>query len=536
MKSRALLLVFFVGLLPGPLAGQDAVALSQQACDAGDLMSCNVLGLMYGAGADVPWDGARAASLFQRACDGGLMLGCTHLGLLYQNGSGVTRDLATAVFLYERACEGGDMLGCATLGVNYEQGEGVTQDAVRAVNLYERACAGREMLGCTNLGGMYRTGRGVTQDLGAAASLYWLACDGGVIPSCLNLAVSYERGDGVAQDVSIAVVLYQRACESGVTLACDRIGVTYEPPEADVASADGFGRAGWVVDIETRDPLDEAIVEIPELGIRVITDATGRVEFPDLPTGRHRLRVERVNYQAMEGDLDVPEDREFLLPLDRTVIGDLDAPGRIVGRVVEGGREYGVSSVDITVLTSTPVNTLSDPQGRFSLTDVEPGLVEVRFERLGYAARRATVIVQPDRTVEIAASMSARPIELDPIAVVVRPRVLEQNGFYQRALTSWGSQLTRKDLDSIDPIFISDLFRRLPGVRVEGGQVMGRSTGFGDVCQLRIFLDGLPMDGWDFDSIPPDFLEAMEVYQGLGTPIQYGPGCGVVLFWSRTGG
>ncbi len=535
MKSKALLLAFFVSLLPRPSAGQDAVAL-QQACDAGDMLSCSTLGLMYGAGKDVTWDGARAASLFQRACDGGFIQGCTHLGLLYQNGAGVTQDLTSAVFLYERACDGGDMVGCATLGVSYERGEGVTQDAVRAVSLYERACSGREMLGCTNLGSMYRTGRGVTQDLGAAASLYWLACDGGVIPSCLNLAVSYERGDGVAQDVSIAVVLYQRACESGVTLACDRIGVTYEPPEADVASADGFGRAGWVVDTETRDPLNEAIVEIPELGIRVITDATGRVEFPDLPTGRHRLRVERVNYQAMEGDLDVPEDREFLLPLDRTLIGDLDAPGRIVGRVLEGGREYGVSSVDITVLTSTPVNTISDPQGRFSLTGVEPGLVDVRFERLGYAARRATVIVQPDRTVEIAASMSARPIELDPIAVVVRPRVLEQNGFYQRALTSWGSQLARKDLDSIDPIFISDLFRRLPGVRVEGGQVIGRSTGFGDICQLRIFLDGLPMEGWDFDSIPPDFLEAMEVYQGLGTPIQYGPACGVVLFWSRTGG
>ena len=65
-----------------------------------------------------------------------------------------------------------------------------------------------------------------------------------------------------------------------------------------------------------------------------------------------------------------------------------------------------------------------------------------------------------------------------------------------------------------------------------------------------MFRDGLPMNDfmpdlaadstqaahptpWDFDSIPPEYLEAMEVYQGLGTPIQYGPACGVVLFWSR---
>ena len=44
------------------------------------------------------------------------------------------------------------------------------------------------------------------------------------------------------------------------------------------------------------------------------------------------------------------------------------------------------------------------------------------------------------------------------------------------------------------------------------------------------------MDGWDFDSIPPKYLEAMEVYQGLGTPIQYSPARGVVVLWSRVGG
>lgn len=49
-------------------------------------------------------------------------------------------------------------------------------------------------------------------------------------------------------------------------------------------------------------------------------------------------------------------------------------------------------------------------------------------------------------------------------------------------------------------------------------------------------LDGIPMDGWDFDSIPPKYLEAMEVYQGLGTPIQYSPARGVVVLWSRVGG
>ena len=200
---------------------------------------------------------------------------------------------------------------------------------------------------------------------------------------------------------------------------------------------------------------------------------------------------------------------------------------------MEGGREYGVSDVGITLLTSPPVSTLSDGQGRFSLTDVEPGLVEVRFERLGYAARTATVIVQPDGTVEINASMSAQPIELEPIAVVVRSRRLERNGFYERG--HLGDQLTRSEIVALSPIVVSSLFRGLFRTsvmirqRLDGTPYLtGRQN-----CELRVYLDDFPMDDWDFDSIPPDWLEGMEVYQGLFVPPRYYPDCGVLLLWTK---
>ena len=461
MKTKSLLAVFFVSLLPGLLAGQDAEALSQ-ACDAGDIPSCDNLGLRYEAGLDVTQDLARAVSLFQRACDGELMLGCNHLA------------------------------------------------------------------------GMYRTGAGVTQDLGIAASLYERACDGGMMEGCANLGMSYERGDGVAQDVVTAVSLYQRACEGGVFWTCNRSGIALDP-DAGVASAGGFRIAALVVDAETGNPLNEAIVDLPDLGIRVITDESGRVEFGALPPGPHRIKAERVHYQPMVGDLLVPGNREVMIPLDLTTLDDPGAPGRIVGRVLEGGRAYGVSSVDITVLSPTPVRTLSGPLGRFDLTDLEPGLVEVRFERLGYAPRTATVIVQPDRTVEISASMSARPIELEPIEVVVRSRMLERNGFYLR--TPFGAQLTRTQIEALNPSFTSELFRRIrvASVRVDRGRVIGRSG-----CRMTFFLNGMEMDDWDFETIPPQWLEGIEIYQGMLIPIQYRRStlppyrelCGVVLFWT----
>ena len=307
--------------------------------------------------------------------------------------------------------------------------------------------------------------------------------------------------------------------------------------------ADGFLRSGRVADAETRDPLGETIVEVPELGIRVISDESGRVELGRLPAGLYRIRAERLGYEILEGELEVPWSAEFLILLDRATIDDPLAPGRIFGRVTEEGGSRGLADVDITVLSPTPVRRLSDRQGRFDLTDLEPGLVEVRFARLGYASRTTTLIVRPGRTVEVYASMSAEPIELEPVEVTVRSRYLERNGFYRRARTAWGRQFTRRDLDAINAMFVSDLVWRVPGVSLRrtwtGVQAVSRRSASlsRGPCRLQTYLDGMPLFDSDLDIITPEDLEAVEFYHGPGTPIQYSHHpCGVVLLWTRRGG
>ena len=299
-------------------------------------------------------------------------------------------------------------------------------------------------------------------------------------------------------------------------------------------TADGFLRSGRVADAGTREPLSEAIVEVPELGIRVISDQSGRVELGRLPAGEYRITAERIGYEILAGELPVPWNAEFLILLEEADVDDPQAPGRIVGRVMVEGGNGGLSDVDITVLGPTQVRTVSDPQGRFNLRDLEPGLSEIRFTRLGYAPRTATLIVHPGRSVDVSATMSTQPIELEAIKVTVRSSYLERNGFYRRTRSTWGSQFTRKNLDTIDPMFVSDLLWRVPGVRVRygpnGAQAVGRRR-----CVLPVYLDGIPMVNWDLDQLPPEWLEAAEIFHGLGTPIQYGGGCGVVLIWTRRG-
>ena len=313
----------------------------------------------------------------------------------------------------------------------------------------------------------------------------------------------------------------------------------------DAEQPDGFLRSGQVADAATRAPLSGVIVDVPELGIRVISDDSGRVELGRLPTGRYRISAERLGYEILEGELPVPWNEDFLILLDRTRVDDPLAPGRIVGRVTEEGRNRGVSDVDITVLSPTRVRTLSNRQGRFDLRDLEPGLVEVQFARLGYLPRTTTLIVQPGRTAELSATMSTQPIELEAIEVTVRSRYLEQNGFYRRTRRYWGKQFTGAELDAMNLMVLSDLFWRVPGMTVrydingaaKAWSRRSRSFQAPGGCALDVYLDGMKLPGWDLDAVAPWNLEGVEVYRGLDAPARYrfglNGGCGVVLLWTK---
>jgi hypothetical protein len=332
------------------------------------------------------------------------------------------------------------------------------------------------------------------------------------------------------------------ACEGGELLACDLLAEAGQRRASDTSAR--FFKSGRIADTETGTALSEAVIEVPALGIRVVSDMEGRFELGRLPAGQHLLRAERFGYEVVQGRLEVPGNAEFLVLLSQANMVDPREPGRIEGQVTHGGSQ-GLADVEVTVLGQTRAGTLSNQQGRFALRDVQPGLVEVRFVRLGYAPRTATLIVQPGRTSEIATTMSTEPIELEAIQVTVRSSMLERNGFYRRAQRGFGRQLSRLDLDNVNPIRVSDVVRRLPGVRLEVDPrypnrlfaVSRRASSFSlGPCTLGVYIDGVRMSDSDLNQISPDWLEAIEVYQGPGTPPEYAgqrDPCGVVLLWTQ---
>ena len=398
---------------------------------------------------------------------------------------------------YRVACTAGDLVACSVLGLLYERGEGVPADAEQAVALYEHACAGEEPSACASLGRMY------------------------------------AEGAGVERDAERALELFALACRQGDRWSCEQL-------DADAASLRSFFKSGRVGDAETALPLGDAVVEVPGAGVRVSTDASGRFALRGLPEGRHRIRVERLGYETLEGGLEVPGEPHLLLLLVREPSASADAPGRIAGRVAEvGGAALG--EVDVVVEDRDGARVVTGRSGRFLLDGIAPGLVRLRFERLGYASRGVELVVRPGRTTDVEVTLATRPIELDPIEVTVRSDFLERAGFYRRARRGMGGvQFDRTDIEDLRPLLISDLMRRVPGVqmRYENGQAraVARRRYDRGTCTLSVRVDGA--DTWtsDLDWLPPDNVEAVEVYYGLSMPIEYTSrfgACGVVMIWTR---
>lgn len=375
------------------------------------------------------------------------------------------------------------------------------------------------------------------------------ACDSGELRSCAVIGLIYETGAGGVQDLGRALGLYERGCAREVAAACLRLDLLEEAPVA--RPDDPFVRVGRVADAETGAPIPNALVELPGLDTRRIADPWGRVDLGRLPRGSHRIVVRRSGYDDIVGELPVPWDSEFVLFMYEDLVEDEPTLGRVYGQVTDASTGAPMPNVEVTVLAPNPVRTITNPDGRFSLAGIAPGTAEVRLAHLGYHERRHEIEIQAGRTVEVYAALTTRPIELEPIEVTVGSAYLERNGFFRRARSGAGYQITRRDLLAIDPIVVSDVFTRIPGVTTERTRQgthlvtrreLARERPGG--CRLRPYLDGMPMMDWDIDAVTPRDIEGIEVHQGLAAPIEYrnltdpdgtSP-CGVLLIWTTRSG
>jgi hypothetical protein len=316
-----------------------------------------------------------------------------------------------------------------------------------------------------------------------------------------------------------------------------------------------------ILDAVTGEPIQGVHVSVEDVELEMVSNSTGVLVFSDIRLGPHQLTLHREGYDTESGRLLVDKGGEMVIRMNPIGGPPSSAMSRVPGRIrdADGGGGLEGAAVSLSPLGLVKV---TDSHGRFSFQDVPPGEYNLTVELLGYATRDELVRVEGGKILTLDLTLAVEPIELDPIEVSVEARNLdlEISGFYQRREATSGYFITREKIEERAPLYTTDLFRGMAGVKVIGALGMGTQkavllTGSRDLsfgggrCWPAVWMDGQMVHQGSASPVPqgpafldqlihPDDIAGIEIYNSAASmPIQYNlhGGCGVIVLWTRYG-
>jgi hypothetical protein len=223
------------------------------------------------------------------------------------------------------------------------------------------------------------------------------------------------------------------------------------------------------------------------------------------------------------------------------------AQGVTVRGVVMDSSHSPVPQVAVAVVAAHQV-TRTDSLGRFTLTKLPAGDVEISLRRIGYEPAILRRKLPADGVDSLTVMLVELPQVMDAMSVTERHRRQGVEDFYfRRARGLGGVFFTRDEIGAQRASTPSDLMRTTPGVRLVNlphgkGIRFTSTTGMrrGD-CQPVVWLDGQSAPGMELDDIPLNDIEGIELYRGASTtPGQFwrsgASQCGAIVVWTRVPG
>lgn len=211
-------------------------------------------------------------------------------------------------------------------------------------------------------------------------------------------------------------------------------------------------------------------------------------------------------------------------------------------------RDTSGTPVALARLSSSGLLAISDTAGRFKLVGLPSGATMVTVRRLGFAPRDTAMQLSGGRIDSLFVVLTVLAVDLPEVMAeadaYAEARLSE---FYRHRRSSEGRFFDRKEIEARRVTRISDLLRRLPGVRMipdRSGRVhlrMSRAT-VGRDCPPDYFVDGVRAQFLNVDDLPITDVEALEVYTGpASVPPEYNtrfgnPSCGTIVIWTRVPG
>lgn len=220
-----------------------------------------------------------------------------------------------------------------------------------------------------------------------------------------------------------------------------------------------------------------------------------------------------------------------------------DQPSRkvvnIEGIVVDDAHEpIPNAEIGLTLDGVPTVFVRAGNDGKFEFSNVALGPGKLTARRLGYHVRTIPIDmfkVSSGKPLEI--DLETLVTEMDPVTVDAMGGRMEEF-YFHKATNNFGYYIDEPEIKKRAPRFLSELFRTIPGARVQVSRRIGNTITLRG-CQPRIWVDGVRMQDSELDEVANvEEVQAIEIYPSLaGTPPQYMDretrACGTIVVWSR---
>ena len=219
----------------------------------------------------------------------------------------------------------------------------------------------------------------------------------------------------------------------------------------------------------------------------------------------------------------------------------LRGPGRLSGTVVnDAGRPVTDAIVEVW---HTGLTARTDATGRFEIANLPVGTHALEVRRIGFAPQQIPVHLASRSPTAVDVVLNKPVRMLDAVRVTARTLYSRRQAeIEQRRRRGFGHFIMRDELERSPAARVTDVLRRVPGVRVyttQGHDVvtLARGAGLSGPCRPTVYMDGHRLgSGEDIDFLATvNSLEAIEVYtSATQAPAEYWSGtCGTIVLWTK---
>ena len=270
-----------------------------------------------------------------------------------------------------------------------------------------------------------------------------------------------------------------------------------------------------------------------------------RAESGERATGL--LEVTLSARSIVRRDLAIGEGSTFVTLAGEVVDGRarmdtlLRGPARLSGTVInEAGRPVSGAIVEVW---QTGLTTNTDSSGRFDIGTLPVGTHSLEVRRIGFAPHRIPVHLAGRSPTAVQVVLDKQVRMLDAVRVSAQTLYSRrQVEIEQRRQRGFGHFIMRDELERSPNARVTDMLRRVPGVRIyqnQGGDIVTFARGLtaSGPCRPMLYLDGHRLgtsENIDFVAMVSS-LEAIEVYTSAAqAPAEYwGGSCGTIVLWTH---